>query len=333
MAGNSQRRGRTTGAGKKTATAGTGGKNRRSLAGRGATPPAEARPGHPAQRRAAADARARADRARARQRAEEAPELLLGRNPVVEALRAKIPATSLYVVTGDTSRSGTDERIAEAITLAADRGLPLLEVGKAEFDRMAGGALHQGIGLQVPPYDYAHPDDLLDLARNSGRAPLIVAMDGVTDPRNLGAVVRSAAAFDAHGVVVPQRRAVGMTASAWRTSAGAAARIPVARAVNLSRALASYQEAGLQTVGLAGDGDVDLHDYDGFADPVALVVGAEGTGLSRLVRERCDVVVRIPIGRDTESLNVSVAAGIALYAAAMTRRSSGSHRGQEPSPR
>jgi 23S rRNA (guanosine2251-2'-O)-methyltransferase len=320
MAGNSQRRGRTTGAGKKTATAGTGGKNRRSLAGRGATPPAEARPGHPAQRRATADAKARADRARARARAEEAPELLLGRNPVVEALRARIPANALYVVTGDTSRAGTDERITEAIALAGDRGLPLLEVGKAEFDRMSQGALHQGIGLQVPPYDYAHPDDLLDLARNSGRPPLIVALDGVTDPRNLGAVVRSAAAFDAHGVVVPQRRAVGMTASAWRTSAGAAARIPVARAVNLSRALASYQEAGLQTVGLAADGDVDLDKYDGFADPVALVVGAEGTGLSRLVRERCDVVVRIPIDRDTESLNVSVAAGIALYAAGMTRR-------------
>jgi 23S rRNA (guanosine2251-2'-O)-methyltransferase len=172
----------------------------------------------------------------------------------------------------------------------------------------------------VPPYDYAHPDDLLDLARNSGRPPLIVAMDGVTDPRNLGAVVRSAAAFDAHGVVVPQRRAVGMTASAWRTSAGAAARIPVARAVNLARALGSYQDSGLQTVGLAGDGDVELQDYDGFADSVALVVGAEGTGLSRLVRERCDVVVRIPIDRATESLNVSVAAGIALYAAGMARR-------------
>jgi 23S rRNA (guanosine2251-2'-O)-methyltransferase len=320
MAGNSQRRGRTTGAGKKTATAGTGGKGRRALAGRGATPPAEARPGHPAQRRAAAEARQRVDRARTRARAEETPELLLGRNPVVEALRAKIPATALYVVTGDTSRGGTDERIAEAITLSADRGLPLLEVGKAEFDRMAGGALHQGIGLQVPPYDYAHPDDLLDLARNSGRPPLIVALDGVTDPRNLGAVVRSAAAFDAHGVVVPQRRAVGMTASAWRTSAGAAARIPVARAVNLARALGSYQDAGLQTVGLAADGDVDLDQYDGFADPVALVVGAEGSGLSRLVRERCDVVVRIPIDRDTESLNVSVAAGIALYQAAAARR-------------
>jgi 23S rRNA (guanosine2251-2'-O)-methyltransferase len=320
MAGNSQRRGRTTGAGKKTATAGTGGKNRRSLAGRGATPPAEARPGHPAQRRATADANSRAERARARARSEETPELLLGRNPVVEALRAQIPANALYVVTGDTSRGGTDERITEAIALAADRGLPLLEVGKAEFDRMSQGALHQGIGLQVPPYDYAHPDDLIDLAHNSGRPPLIVALDGVTDPRNLGAVVRSAAAFDAHGVVVPQRRAVGMTASAWRTSAGAAARIPVARAVNLARALASYQEAGLQTVGLAGDGDVDLHEFDGFADPVALVVGAEGTGLSRLVRERCDVVVRIPIDRDTESLNVSVAAGIALYAAAAARR-------------
>jgi 23S rRNA (guanosine2251-2'-O)-methyltransferase len=317
MAGNSQRRGRSSGAGKKTATAGTGGKGRRALAGRGATPPAEMRPGHPAQRKAAAQARQRNERARARQRAEEAPELLLGRNPVVEALRAEIPATALYVVT-DSGR--TDERIAEAVQLAGDRGLPLLEVGKGEFDRMSGGALHQGIGLQVPPYDYAHPDDLLTLARNSGRPPLIVAMDGVTDPRNLGAVVRSAAAFDAHGVVVPQRRAVGMTASAWRTSAGAAARLPVARAVNLARALAAYQDAGLMTVGLAGDGDVDLHDYDGFTDPVCLVVGAEGAGLSRLVRERCDVVVRIPISRDTESLNVSVAAGIALYAAAQLRR-------------
>ncbi|WP_231502650.1 23S rRNA (guanosine(2251)-2'-O)-methyltransferase RlmB [Blastococcus sp. URHD0036] len=317
MAGNSQRRGRSTGAGKKTASAGTGGKNRRSLVGRGATPPAAERYGHPAQRKAQAEARRRTERDRSRQRAEEAPELLLGRNPVVEALRAAIPATALYVVT-DAGR--TDERITEALTLAADRGLPLLEVGKAEFDRMSNFALHQGIGLQVPPYDYAHPDDLLDLARNSGRPPLLVAMDGVTDPRNLGAVVRSAAAFDAHGVVVPQRRAVGMTASAWRTSAGAAARLPVARAVNLARALGSYQDAGLQTVGLAGDGDVDLHDYDGFADPVALVVGAEGTGLSRLVRERCDVVVRIPITRETESLNVSVAAGIALYAAAAARR-------------
>jgi 23S rRNA (guanosine2251-2'-O)-methyltransferase len=321
MAGNSQRRGRSTGAGKKTATAGTGGKNRRSLAGRGATPPAEARPHHPAYRKAQAATARRDNRAKARQRNEESPELLLGRNPVLEALRAQIPATALYVVTGDTTRGGTDERIAESVQLAADRGLPLLEVGKAEFDRMSDGALHQGIGLMVPPYDYAHPDDLIDIARNSGRPPLVVALDGVTDPRNLGAIIRSAAAFDAHGVVVPQRRSVGMTGSAWRTSAGAAARLRVARATNLARTLAAYQDAGLQTVGLAADADMSIHEYDGLADPVALVVGAEGAGLSRLVRERCDVVVSIPITRDTESLNVSVAAGIALFAAATARRS------------
>jgi 23S rRNA (guanosine2251-2'-O)-methyltransferase len=320
MAGNSQRRGRSAGAGKKTATSGTGGKNRRSLAGRGATPPAAARPNHPAYKKAQAAVARRDNRARTQRRNEESPELLLGRNPVLEALRAQIPATALYVVTGDTSRGGTDERIAESVQLAADRGLPLLEVGKAEFDRMSEGALHQGIGLMVPPYDYAHPEDLLDIAGNSGRPPLLVALDGVTDPRNLGAIIRSAAAFDAHGVVVPQRRAVGMTGSAWRTSAGAAARLRVARATNLARTLGTYQDAGLQTVGLAADADMSIHDYDGFADPIALVVGAEGAGLSRLVRERCDVVVSIPITRDTESLNVSVAAGIALFAAASARR-------------
>ncbi|HEV7870178.1 MAG TPA: 23S rRNA (guanosine(2251)-2'-O)-methyltransferase RlmB [Modestobacter sp.] len=320
MAGNSQRRGRSAGAGKKTATTGTGGKNRRSLAGRGATPPAAARPNHPAYRKAQATVARRDNRARTQRRNEESPELLLGRNPVLEALRAQIPATALYVVTGDTSRGGTDERIAESVQLAADRGLPLLEVGRAEFDRMSDGALHQGIGLMVPPYDYAHPDDLLDIARNSGRPPLLVALDGVTDPRNLGAIIRSAAAFDAHGVIVPQRRAVGMTGSAWRTSAGAAARLRVARATNLARTLGSYQDAGLQTVGLAADADMSIYDYDGFTDPIALVVGAEGAGLSRLVRERCDVVVSIPITRATESLNVSVAAGIALFAAASARR-------------
>ncbi|MGY1855077.1 23S rRNA (guanosine(2251)-2'-O)-methyltransferase RlmB [Modestobacter sp. SYSU DS0290] len=321
MAGNSQRRGRSSGAGKKTATTGTGGKNRRSLAGRGATPPAAARPHHPAYKKAKAAAARQDNRARVQRRNEEAPELLLGRNPVLEALRAQIPATALYVVTGD-SRGGaaTDERIAESVQLAADRGLPLMEVGRPEFDRMSDGALHQGIGLMVPPYDYAHPDDLLDIARDSGRPPLLVALDGVTDPRNLGAIIRSAAAFDAHGVVIPQRRAVGMTGSAWRTSAGAAARLQVARATNLARSLASYQDAGLQTVGLAADGDMSIHEYDGLADPVALVVGAEGAGLSRLVRERCDVVVSIPIARETESLNVSVAAGIALFAAATARR-------------
>ena len=267
--------------------------------------------------------------ARTRQRAEDQPELLLGRNPVVEALRARIPATALYVVTGDVgsgragAKSATDERITEALHLANDRGLPLLEVGRAEFDRMSGGALHQGIGLQVPPYQYAHPDDLLDLARDSGRPPLVVAMDGVTDPRNLGAVVRSAAAFGAHGVVVPERRSAEMTAGAWKTSAGAAARIPVAKATNLARALRAYQEAGLFVIGLDGAGDTDIADARALDQPMCLVVGSEGAGMSRIVTETCDLVVRIPIVSSVESLNAGVAAGVALYEITRARSAGG----------
>ena len=323
MAGNSQRRGRSAGAGKKTATTGTGGKNRRSLAGRGATPPAAARPNHPAFKKAQAAVARRDDRQRVQRRNEEAPELLLGRNPVLEALRASIPATALYVVTGDTSRGGTDERIAESVQLAADRGLPLLEVGKAEFDRMSDGALHQGIGLMVPPYDYAHPDDLLDIARDSGRPPLLVALDGVTDPRNLGAVVRSAAAFGAQGVLVPERRSAGMTAAAWRTSAGAAARLPVARCTNLARTLQSYREAGLFVAGLAMDGSVELDDLELATEPLVLVVGSEGDGLGRLVQQTCDVTVSIPMADGNESLNAGIAAAVVLAEVARRRRTAG----------
>ncbi len=319
MAGNSQRRGRTTGAGKKTATAGTGGKNRRSLAGRGATPPAEARPGHPAQRRAAADQRQRADRARARARAEETPELLLGRNPVVEALRAKIPANALYVVTGDNLRT-SDERIAEAMALAADRGLPLLEVGKAEFDRMSQGALHQGIGLQVPPYDYAHPDDLLDLARNSGRPPLIVAhgrRDRPAQPRRRRPLGRRVRRARRRRPAAPRRRHDRLGLAHQRRRRGPHPGGPRGQPGPRPRLVPGRRPADRRPGRRRRRRPAR---YDGFADPVALVVGAEGTGLSRLVRERCDVVVRIPIDRDTESLNVSVAAGIALYAAAAARR-------------
>ena len=152
--------------------------------------------------------------------ARDSPELLVGRNPVVEALRSRIPATALYVAQG----IELDERITEAVRVASDRGIALLEISRAELDRMTGGILHQGIGLSVPPFAYESFDDLVATAIEQP-APLLVALDGVTDPRNLGAVVRSAAAFGAHGVFTAERRAAGMTATAWRTSAGAAARI------------------------------------------------------------------------------------------------------------
>ena len=316
---------------------GTGGHGRRALEGKGPTPPAAMRPGHPAQRRAAAAAaggsRRRADEpaaassgsaaraprgsgdARAPRGSGDAGEFVAGRNPVVESLRAGVPAAALYVG----ARVQHDERISEAIKLAAGRGVAVLEAGPAELDRLTGGALHQGLALRVRPYDYAHPDDLLARAADVGQLPLIVALDGITDPRNLGAVARSAAAFGAHGVVVPSRRGAGVTAGAWKASAGALARVPVARAANLARALASYRDAGVFVAGLDAAGDTPVRDLDLATAPLALVIGSEGRGLSRIVAQACDVLVRIPIAARTESLNAGVAAGIALYEVAAIR--------------
>ena len=253
--------------------------------------------------------------ARAPRGAGDAAEFVAGRNSVVESLRAGVPSAALYVG----ARVQHDERISEAIKLAADRGVAVLEAGAAELDRLTGGALHQGLALRVRPYDYAHPDDLLARAADAGQLPLIAALDGVTDPRNLGAVVRSAAAFGAHGVVVPGRRGAGVTAGAWKASAGALARVPVARAVNLARALQSYQDAGVFVAGLDAAGDTEIRDLELATAPLVLVIGSEGRGLSRIVAQTCDVLVRIPIAARTESLNAGVAAGIALYEVATVR--------------
>jgi 23S rRNA (guanosine2251-2'-O)-methyltransferase len=150
--------------------------------------------------------------------------------------------------------------------------------------------------------------------------PLIVALDGVTDPHNLGAIARSAAAFGAHGLLLPERRAVGVTPSAWKASAGTLARLPVARVTNLVRTLKSYAEAGLMLAGLDGRGEIDLDALELSSGPLVLVVGAEGKGLSRLVAQTCDLTVRIPLSSDVESLNASVATGIALAEIARRRR-------------
>jgi len=334
MAGNSQRRGATRKAGsKKGATAGTGGKNRRSLEGRGPTPKAEDREYHPAAKaKAAAERRAATTRGTSGRPAASASrsaagskggrkssthEIVSGRNSVVEALRAGIPVSTVYLA----SKLEADERTREIISTAADARYPLLEVSRAELDRLTDGSVHQGVAIQVPPYAYADDDDLLDAAEESDRPALIVALDGVTDPRNLGAVLRSAGAFGAHGVLVPERRAAGVTASAWKVSAGAAARVPVARVTNLVRTLQAYKQAGVFVVGLDGGGDTQIGDLPFATDPLVLVVGSEGKGLSRLVREQCDAIASIPIASSVESLNAGVAAGIALYEVSRTRAS------------
>jgi 23S rRNA (guanosine2251-2'-O)-methyltransferase len=238
-----------------------------------------------------------------------------GRNPVVEALRAGVPARALYVA----ARIESDDRVKEALKAAADLGLALLEVSRTDLDRITGNAVHQGLALQVRQYEYAHPEDLLARAARLGQEPLIVALDGVTDPRNLGAVLRSASAFGGHGVVVPQRRSAGVNAAAWKVSAGAAARVPVALASNLTRSLEDFKQAGCFVVGLDAGGDVALPDLELADGPVVLVVGSEGAGLGRLVRQTCDVVASIPMAGEMESLNAGVAAGIALYEVARRR--------------
>jgi 23S rRNA (guanosine2251-2'-O)-methyltransferase len=342
--------------------AGTGGYGKRKLEGKGPTPPASARPGHPAQRKAAAQARARArpaDRADGQsfdnqrfdnQRFDDRPagrpatgrpstgrpttgrpatgrsttgpargagsaaEIIAGRNAVLESLRARVPASALHVG----PRLDADERIGEAVMLAADVGIPVVEAGRAELDRMTGGAIHQGLALKVRPYSYAAPADLIEAARDAAAQPLIVALDGITDPRNLGAIARSVAAFGGHGIVVPVRRSAGVTAGAWKASAGALARVRVAQASNLAQALAAYQQAGLFVVGLDAAGGEDIGRLQLADSPLVLVVGAEGRGLSRLIAERCDAVARIPIS-GAESLNAGVAASIALYAVSELR--------------
>ena len=313
MAGNSARRGAIKKTGKGNPTAGSGGRRRRGLEGKGPTPKAQDREGHKAfkaSKRAQKSASTRPKRT-----ARSDSEWVAGRNAVVEALRAGMPVTTVYVAEG----AERDGRLREVFRIVADRGLSMLEAPRSELDRLTGGAVHQGLAARVPPYEYAHPDDLLARAEEAGEPPLIVALDSVTDPRNLGAIVRSAAGFGAHGVLIPERRAAGMTAAAWKTSAGAASRIPVAQTVNLTRQLKAYQEAGCMVVGLAADGDVSLPDLDLADGPLVLVVGSEGEGLGRLVSETCDQLVSIPMVNAVESLNAGVAASVTLYAVAQAR--------------
>lgn len=324
MAGNSQRRGATRRTGtKKGAVVGSGGQGRQKLEGRGPTPKAEDRPGHRAHRRARAEDQRKPPRpgsgggGRSRSGGKPATESVAGRNSVLEALQAGIPASALHVQ----QYLEADDRVRDAMRLAVGRGIALLETTRGDLDRLSDGAVHQGIVLKVPAYQYAVAEELLETAFDAARAPLFVALDGVTDPRNLGATVRSAAAFGATGVVIPERRAAGMTASAWKASAGAAARVPVARATNLTRWLVAAQRAGFSVIGLAMDGDVGLPDLDQAVatGPLVIVVGSEGKGLGHLVSQTCDQLVGIPMDASTESLNAGVAASIALYAIATAR--------------
>lgn len=307
MAGNSKPRGAVRGS-KKGPTTGSGGNNKRRLAGKGPTPKAEDRPYHAAaKRKKAAEKKSGKGRGSSPVGARgERPkgEVVSGRNAVLEALRENVPATELIV-----ARSiDVDDRVAESLKLALHHGLNIREVHRAEIENI--NANSQGIILAIKPYQYS---SFQEIAEQANHPMMIIALDGVTDPRNLGAIVRSAAAFGAAGVVMTERRAAAMTAAAWKTSAGAAARLRVAQVTNLARTIEDAQKLGCFVVGLDGQSDVTLSEMKVAKENLMIVVGSEGKGLSRLVREKCDLVVSIPIMASTESLNASVATSIAMF--------------------
>jgi 23S rRNA (guanosine2251-2'-O)-methyltransferase len=304
MAGTAKPRGAARTSSKKGPTGGTGGKNKRRLEGKGPTPKAEDRPYHAAAKRKKAAEKKAAPRTRTGRSEKPKGEIVSGRNAVLEALRASVPATELIV-----ARSiDVDDRVAESLQLALHHQLPIREVHRAEIEGISANS--QGIILAIKPYQYSSFQEITERANHP---ILIVALDGVTDPRNLGAIVRSAAAFGAAGVVMTERRAAAMTASAWKSSAGAAARLPVAQVTNMARTIEDAKKIGCFVIGLDGESDQSLSGMKVAKENVMIVVGSEGKGLSRLVREKCDLVVSIPMRATTESLNASVATSIALF--------------------
>ncbi|MBQ9681631.1 MAG: 23S rRNA (guanosine(2251)-2'-O)-methyltransferase RlmB [Aeriscardovia sp.] len=304
---------------------GSGGRHRKSLRGHGPTPKAEDRVYHKAhkakvarEKRQAASPRLAAQR-RADRRVTKTDEIVIGRNAVVEALRARVPASELYIAT----RLEQDDRTRDAIRIASQEGLSILEADRLEIDRIARSRNHQGIVLKIKPYQYADLSQLMDKAENQskalGTAPLFIALDGVTDAQNLGAVIRSAAAFGVDGIILPERRAASMTAGAWKVSAGAAAHLPVARVTNLNRTLDKMHKRGYYAIGLDGGGIAAVGKTGFESDPLVIVLGSEGKGINHLTYEKCDVIAGIPISAQVESLNASVAAGISLYATTRAR--------------
>ncbi|MBQ9325779.1 MAG: 23S rRNA (guanosine(2251)-2'-O)-methyltransferase RlmB [Clostridia bacterium] len=240
-----------------------------------------------------------------------ADNLLAGRNPIREALKSGRDLEKLLVARGELSGSAR-----EIVQMARDAKVPVQEVDKSRLDEIAPH--HQGMIAYASAYAYASVEDILEVARSRGEKPFIILLDGVTDPHNLGAVIRTAECAGAHGVIVPERRSVGLTPAAVKASAGAVEFLKVARVPNLNRTIDQLKQSGIWVYALSMDGD-DYESVD-FREGTALVVGSEGEGISRLVMENCDQKVSLPLKGKIESLNASVAAGIVMYRVLRSRR-------------
>lgn len=241
--------------------------------------------------------------------------VVYGLNPVRELLRAAGGEVSeLWLAEGGTRGAA----FAELERLARTAGAKLRSAPRQKLDRLAGTDRHQGIVAVVADFRYAELGELVAAAKASGRPPLLVVLDGVEDPHNLGAIIRSALALGAHGVVIPKDRAVGVTPAVAKASAGAIERLPVARVTNVAQSIGVLKEEGIWSVALAADGDRPVAEMD-LRGPTALVLGSEGEGLRPLVRKTCDLAARIPMVGELDSLSVSASAAVALYEAARQR--------------
>ncbi len=234
-------------------------------------------------------------------------EIIYGVNPVLEALRGKRRAFELFVAGGS-----SDRRYAKLLELAKERGVPVRQREKGDISRLCGTEHHQGAALRVEAFAYAGLEDILGRWRASGETGLLVVCDGVQDPRNLGALIRSAACAGAHGVVIPKDRAVGVTATVEKASAGAVETIPVAQVANIAQTLEELKKEGFWIYGAAGDAAASVYGQD-FRGNTVVVIGGEGEGIRPLVRKRCDHLVSIPIRGGVSSLNAAVAAGVFLF--------------------
>ena len=245
---------------------------------------------------------------------EEAPENMLeGRNAVTEALSAGRTIDKLLVADGDTDRA-----LARICAMAKQAGAVVVPTDRRKLDFLSATGAHQGVIAMVAAHDYASIDDILKKAQDAGEPPLIVICDELSDPHNLGAIIRTAECAGAHGVIIPKRRSVGLTAVVGKASAGALEYMPVARVSNITAAIDTLKKAGVWVYGTAAEGDTTLYKAD-LKSAAAIVIGNEGEGMSRLVSERCDFKVSIPMKGSISSLNASAAAAIMLYEAVRQR--------------
>ncbi|MDD5603504.1 MAG: 23S rRNA (guanosine(2251)-2'-O)-methyltransferase RlmB [Eubacteriales bacterium] len=242
-----------------------------------------------------------------------ASDIIEGRNPVIEAIKSGRAINKIFIATGD--REGS---IIKAVAMARERGLVVIDVDKAKLDSMSSTGAHQGIIAYVAAHEYVEPGEILAKAESKGEQPFVIILDGITDPQNLGAIIRSANAAGAHGVIITKRRSAGLNSIAAKVSAGAIEYVPVARVANLAQTMAYLKEKGLWIAGTDISGDKPFYEAD-LKGPLALVIGSEGEGMSRIVREKCDFVVNIPMAGSISSLNAAAAGTVVMYEVMLQR--------------